>query len=155
MDRYSFLADLLAVASDCIENADNGCPYDVFVSPGEPPADCSHIAAYWNGSTMLGGSEKCLMKVRENFTISMNRCCLKNLGEDFDPILEDEDARCFIKDFETMLECVMCNIYEVLKDYVRTGQEVAVSGGMLDRAASGGCYGATIEIAFTRHHSCC
>ena len=103
MDRYAFMADLVTLAADCVGNAAGGCPYDVFVSPGEPPADCSHIAAYWTGSTVMAGSDKCLIKVREQFSVSLNRCCLRNIGEEFSAALEDDDARCFVTDFGALL----------------------------------------------------
>jgi hypothetical protein len=155
MDRYAFLADLVVTASDCVGNAANGCQYEVFVSPGEPPSDCSHIAAYWTGSSVMSGSDKCLIKVRENFSISLNRCCLRNIGEVFDAGLEDDDARCFIKDFEALFECLICEVNTVLKPYVRSCQDVVVSVGQPHNTTSGGCYGGVINISFTRHHPCC
>lgn len=155
MDRYAFLADLVTLAADCVGNAAGGCQYDVFVSPGEPPADCSHIAAYWSGSTILPGSDKCLIKVRESFIVSLNRCCLKNIGEEFSAVLEDDDARCFVTDFGVLFECIICGVADVLKSYVRTCQDVIVRAAQPDRAAAGGCYGGLLEVSFVRLQPCC
>jgi len=155
MDRYAFLADLVTLAADCVGNATGGCPYEVFVSPGEPPADCSHIAGYWATSAVVAGSDKCLIKVRETFVVSLNRCCLKNVTEEFSPALEDDDARCFIADFGAMFECLICEVSAVLKPYVRTCQDVIVKVGEPDRTAAGGCYGGVVEISFIRHQPCC
>ena len=155
MDRYAFLADLVTLAADCVGNAAGGCQYEVFVSPGEPPADCSHIAGYWSGSSIMRGSDKCLIKVMETFVISLNRCCLKNIGEEFDPGLEDADAKCFIDDFGALFECLVCEVTTVLKPYVRTCQDVIVKVVQPDQTAGGGCYGGTVEISFVRHQPCC
>lgn len=155
MDRYAFLADLVTLAGDCVGNAEGGCAYEVFVSPGEPPADCSHIAAFWTGSTIERGSDKCLIKVREQFSISLNRCCLKNIGDEFNPALEDDDARCFIADFGALFECLVCGVADVVKPYVRTCQDVIVSVSEPNDAAEGGCYGGVIDISFTRLQPCC
>lgn len=155
MDRYAFLADLVTLAGDCVGNADGGCEYEIFVSPGQPPADCSHIAAYWVGSQILPGSDKCLIKVRESFAISFNRCCLKNIGEEFSAALEDDDTRCFIADFGVLFECLVCGVADALKPYVRSCQDVIVKMGEPDRVAEGGCYGGLVEISFVRHQPCC
>lgn len=154
MDRYAFLADLVTEAANCVGNTTNGCQYEVFVAPGEPPADCSHIAAYWTGSMVMPGSDKCLIKIRETFAVSLNRCCLDNIGEEFDAALEDADAKCFIDDFGAMFECLVCNVAAVLKPYVRSCQDVLVKVGKPDRTASGGCYGGLVEISFVRTQPC-
>lgn len=155
MDRYAFLADLVTLAGDCVGNGAGGCQYEIFVSTGEPPADCSHIAAYWTGSSVMGGSDKCLIKVRETFAISLNRCCLKSVGDAFDAGLEDADAKCFIDDFGALFECLVCSVADVLKPHVRTCQDVIVKVGQPDRSAMGGCYGGMVEISFVRHQPCC
>lgn len=155
MDRYAFLADLVTLAAGCVDNIGGGCKYDVFVAPGEPPADCSHIAGYWTGSTIMSGSDKCLIKVREQFSVSLNQCCLKNVGDEFDPALEDQDAKCFIDDFGALFECLVCGVGDVLKPYVRTCQDVIVRMGEPNPVAEGGCYGGVVEVAFTRLQSCC
>ncbi len=155
MDRYALLADLLITAADCVGNPINGCQYDIFVSAGQPPADCTHIAAFWTGSSLMPGSQKCLMKVRESFAISLNRCCLSNVGETFDPGLEDADAQCFLNDFGTLFECLLCEASNVISTYVKTGQDVNVSVAQPDSSADGNCYGGIIEISFIRHQPCC
>lgn len=156
MDRYAFMADLVTVAADCVGNtSDRGCPYEVFVSNGEPPADCSHIAAYWTGGSLLPGSDKCNIQMQENFSVSLMRCCLANIGEEFDAGLEDDDARCFVTDFGVLLECLVCNVHEALKPYVRSCQDVVVRAGNPDRSAAGGCMGGTVDISFTRIQPCC
>lgn len=156
MDRYGFLADLVTVAADCVNNtAVRGCPYEVFVSPGEPPADCSHIAGIWTGASIRPGTDKCLIAVEESFAISLNQCCLKNVGEQFDPVLEDDDARCFITDFGALFECLVCNVHTALKPYVRNCQNVEVKVAQPDEEPQGGCYGGVITISFDRFHGCC
>jgi len=155
MDRYAFMADLVTLAADCVGNTLGGCPYEVFVSNGEPPADCSHIAARWLGGQVLAGSEKCLIKTRERFAVNLNRCCLKNIGEEFDPALEDDDAKCFVTDFGTLYECLICETPSVLNTFVRTCQEIVVRIAETERAPMGGCYGGEIMIEFTRVQPCC
>ena len=155
MDRYGFMADLVTTAADCIENVDRNCPYNVFVSNGEPPSDCSHIAAYWTGASTTVQSEKCRIVVRENFKVSLSRCCLKNVGEEFDPVAEDADASCFVKDFGDLFDCLVCEAATVLKNYVRTCQDVVVKIASPDHSPSGGCYGGIIDISFIRIHPCC
>lgn len=156
MDRYAFMADLLTIAADCVGNASTkGCEYEVFVSNGEPPADYSHIAAYWTGSTVLPGSDKCLIQMRESFSVSLMLCCLSNIGEEFDAGLEDADARCFVNDFGALLECLVCNVGVALKPYVRSCQNIMVEIGNPDRSAAGGCMGGTVDISFTRLQPCC
>lgn len=156
MDRYGFMADLVTVAADCVNNtAVRGCPYEVFVSNGEPPSDCSHIAAYWSGSSILAGSDKCLIQTRESFRVSFMQCCLTNINPEFDPMLEDDDARCFVTDFGALFECLICETPRVLKNYIRNCQDVVVRVGDPDRMAAGGCMGGTIEISFTRMQPCC
>lgn len=155
MDRYAFMADLVTVAADCVGNTTaRGCPYEVFVSNGEPPADCSHIAAYWTGSSVLPGSEKCIIQVRENFSVSLMLCCL-SMEETFDASVEDAEAKCFVTDFGELFECLICNVQEALKPYVRSCQDVVVKIGNPDRSAAGGCMGGTIDVSFVRFQPCC
>lgn len=155
MDRYAFMADLVTVAADCVGNtAALGCPYDIFVSNGEPPADCSHIAAYWTGSSVIPGSKKCSAQVRETFSISLMRCCL-SMDVDFDAGTEDAEAKCFVTDFGSLFECLVCHTEDALKAYVRTAQDVLVKVGNPDRSAAGGCMGGTVDISFTRFQPCC
>jgi hypothetical protein len=155
MDRYAFLADLVTMAADCVGNASGGCEYEVFVSPGVPPSDCSHVAAYWIGSEILPSSDKCLVKVRERFAVSLLRCCLKNVGSEFDAVLEDDDARCFITDFGALFECLICEVAGVLRPYVRTCQDVLVKVGQPDSMTDGACYGGIVEVSFVRIQPCC
>lgn len=155
MDRYAFMADLVTTAADCVQNPERGCEYDIFVSNGEPPADCSHLAVYWTGATTIPGSEKCLIQMRETFSVSLMLCCLKNIEAEFDPAAEDDDARCFVTDFGNLLECLVCETNRVLANYVRTCQDVVVKVGNPDRSAAGGCMGGTIDISFTRFQPCC
>lgn len=153
MDRYAFMADLVTLAADCIGNQD--CPYEVFVSNGEPPAECGHIAAFWEGSSLTAQSDKCRIVVRENFKVSFNRCCLKNTGEKFDSVAEDSDAQCFLAEFGDLFECLVCEINTVLKQYVRTCQNVTVRVARPDHEPRFGCYGGMIDISFERHKGCC
>lgn len=156
MDRYGFMADLVTVAADCVANTGTrGCPYDVFVSPGDPPADCSHIAAFWTGSAIRPGTNKCLITVEETFMVSLNMCCLKNVGEEFDPSLEDADAECFVRDFGALFECLVCNVQTALKPYVRNVQDVEVKVAEPEEGPQGGCIGGQIAISFERFHGCC
>lgn len=155
MDRYGFMADLVTVAADCVGNsAALGCPYEIFVSNGEPPADCSHIAAYWTNSAVLPGSQKCSVQVRESFSVSLMRCCL-SMDTDFSAAVEDAEAKCFVDDFGALFECLVCRFEEALKPYVRTPTEIAIKVGNPDRSAAGGCMGGTIDISFVRFQPCC
>lgn len=153
MDRYGFLADLVTAAANCVPNAP-GCEYDVFVGVGVPPQDCSYISANWTGSIMRPASAQCRMLMHETFELTLNRCCLKNIGEDFDPVLEDDDAQCFIRDFGTLVECVACELPNILLPYVKTAQAVSFGAARLDPTADGGCYGGSITIGFDRVQPC-
>lgn len=157
MDRYAFMADLVTVAADCVQNTSvRGCQYEVFVSNGEPPADCSHIAAFWTGGTIVPGSDKCLVKVRENFRVSLNRCCLKaDMEAEFDPAVEDDDAKCFVTDFGALFECLVCNVQTALKPYIRSCQDVMVKVAQPDNSPQGGCMGGMVDISFVRLQPCC
>lgn len=156
MDRYGFMADLVTVAADCVSNTPaNNCQYEVFVANGEPPQDCSHIAVFWTGGSIIPGSDKCMVSVRETFRVSLNRCCLKNIGEEFDAVLEDDDAKCFANDFGALFECLVCNVQAALKPYIRTCQDVMVSVASPDSSPAGGCMGGMVDISFTRLQPCC
>ena len=153
MDRYAFLSDLVTAAANCVPNAP-GCEYDVFVGLGSPPQECSYIAAYWVGAIMLPVSANCRMVMREQFELTLNRCCLRNIGEEFDPALEDDDALCFIRDFGSMLECIACELPAVLEPYVRTAQNVSLKASRLDQVSDAGCYSGAIAIEFDRVQPC-
>lgn len=156
MDRYGFMADLVTVAADCVGNtAARDCPYEVFVSNGEPPQDCSHIATFWTGASIVPGSDKCLVKVRETFRVSLSRCCMTNNGAEFDAMAEDADAKCFVTDFGNLFECLVCNVTVALKPYIRTCQDVLVKVASPDLEPRGGCMGGMVDISFIRLQPCC
>ena len=154
MDRYALLADVVTVAGNCVGNATGGCPYSVFVSNGQPPADCTHIAAYWVSSTILGKPQRCLTPVRETFRVSLNIACLTNIGEEFDPAKEDADAMCFLTDFGNLFECLVCDVEPIIATYVNTGNSVSVSSAVPDNLVRGMAYGGYIDISFTRNQPC-
>lgn len=154
MDRYALLADIVTVAANCVGNTTNGCQYSTFVSNGQPPADCTHIAAYWVSSDVIPGSRQCLTSVRETFRVSLNIACLTNVGEEFDPVKEDNDAMCFLTDFGNLLECLICEAEPVIATYVNTGNNVSVSAAVPDNMVRGMAYGGFIDIKFTRVQPC-
>lgn len=153
MDRYAFLTDLVTAAADCVPNAPD-CTYDVFVGLGEPPQDCSMIAGYWRGAAMLPVSANCRMMMQERFDLILTRCCLKNVGENFDPALEDDDALCFYRDFGALMECMACDLKTIIEPYVRTAQNVSFRGAETDPEVAAGCYTAGIAITFDRYQPC-
>lgn len=153
MDRYAFLSDLVTAAANCVPNAP-GCEYDVFVGLGIPPADCSHIAAYFVGTAMLPQSSNCHMMMRERYELMLNRCCLRNIGDEFDAGLEDDDALCFLRDFGALMECIACELPTIIQPYVRTAQNVSFKAARADTQSEGGCYSGIIAIEFDRRQPC-
>jgi hypothetical protein len=153
MDRYAFLTELVTAAADCVPNAPD-CTYDVFVGLGDPPQDCSMIAGFWRGATMLPQAANCRLAVRERFDLILTRCCLKNVGENFDPLLEDDDARCFYRDFGALFECLACDIKDILSPYVKTAQVPSLRVADMDGEVNAGCYTAGIAIEFDRYQPC-
>lgn len=155
LDRYALLSNVLVIAGQCLDLSAPTCEYEVFVGLGDPPQDCSVLSARYLGGRLTGADfGKCILPVEEEFEIILTRCCLTNTGEEFDPVKEDNDARCFLDDFGTLFECLACYITsEVIADNSCRDPFIRVFD--LDDTVRGNCYTGRIRFGFTKSISCC
>lgn len=136
---------------DCLDQPT--CEYQSFVTLGDPPQNCSYIAASWAGSQAAFTDRRCENYTEESWTITINHCCLKNDRElEFNPVLEDSDAQCFLADFDLIYECLICNLGELLPSI--DCEDRFVRSARPDQSVRGTCYFAEIEFGF-RYKICC
>lgn len=154
LDRYAILANALVVARDCIGITD--CEFDTFVSLGDPPQECSQLTGRYLREDVRPAIEgdRCRQTLSPEFEIIFNRCCLTNNPEDFSPSLEDDDARCFMDDFGTLLECLVCYLGQQLPQDVACKNQY-VRASTVDDVSQGGCYTGRIRFGFDVMISCC
>lgn len=147
IDRYQIAADALTLALSCLDNSD--CTYMSFVSVGDPPQDCSFISASPEGVVSIDyDMDRCILTDEESFSITINRCCMTNSsGLEFDAVKEDADARCFWQDFDTVYNCLRCDLASIMPSGLNCDTPV-VKRGRPDARENGGCFSATIEFSF-------
>lgn len=153
MSLYTISALILSEIQLCL--VDNTCKYDYFVSMGEPPADCSSISTYYLGSNIIDKNANPCIKTRiDKFEVMITRCCMEQ-NPNFDPVVEDRNAKCFLDDYEIILDCLVCNINDALAQYNINCKLNNVRGSGTDRAPMGGCYSGSINIEIERFIGCC
>lgn len=145
-------ANILSLARECLEPFE--CPYDVFVSNGDPPADCSSISAHWRDAQIDNASNQCHTVINESLEVTLIRCCQTNDTMDFDPVKEDADARCFLRDFGNLFECLVCRVKEVLGAVDSTCANPFVQIASAE-GVQGGCATGRIIISFQHVQNCC
>jgi hypothetical protein len=84
--------------------------------------------------------------------VSITRCCA-NEQIDFDPALEDSEAKCFLDDAELLLQCIHCNAKTALEPWI-VGCNPVILDIQFDDEAEGGCYSATIRIEIPKDVCC-
>lgn len=130
------------------------CEYKVFISLGEPPADCNSIALWYSSSSRnRSDNSDCITQYLDStLNITITRCCVTaDASPTFSPAQEQKDAECFYADFESLLTCLTCN--DILDDWI-TSCGANISSIRWDNSKSGGCYSATISLFFTEEICC-
>lgn len=140
---------LLQMIRSCMGG--DSCDYNLFVSLGAPPAICNSIAAYIEEALHNGAdSDMCNTVTDDIIVIMLTRCCGET--EDFDPMAEDAEAKCFLRDLFALKTCLLCNIGDTLDPY--THCHPTLDGIAFDGEREGGCYSAAIRISLSEI-SCC
>ena len=153
MSVYTISGIILSEIQSCFD--DVTCDYKYFVSVGEPPADCSTITAHHTGSVLNDRKAgTCLVTRRDSFEVMITRCCMK-LSEEFDPAVEDENARCFYNDYDEILSCLVCGLGDALSAFSTNCKLLKVRSSSFDRAPMGGCFTGYIRIEIERFEGCC
>lgn len=149
---YSVLRDLLDQIVTCLGDP---CPYQVLVSRGMPPADCSSIAAWYGGSRRDRDSAECATDLYEtSLSFTVTHCCITpDQGVGFDFEREEIEAECFLENLMAIRECLACEATAVVGSRM-TGCGALVSSVSVDPEPRGGCYSATIRVDIVESECC-
>lgn len=131
------------------------CPYQLFVSRGMPPADCNSIVARYDGGRRNDReSNDCDSVFEEEIVVTLTKCCVTpDIQTNWNPVLEDAEAKCFYDDLALLRQCLICNGMTALEPYV-DGCKPYVTATVLDPMSEGGCFSGSIVIRF-RNVDCC
>lgn len=149
---YQILRDLLDQIVECLGDP---CPYQVFVSRGYPPADCSSIAAWYSNSNRASENQDCQTTIYDtDLKFTITHCCVTpDTGIGFDFEREEIEAECFLTNLAAIRECLSCSATDTVSQYI-LGCGALVTSVVADPEARGGCYSATVTIAIEEDDCC-
>lgn len=149
---YDAADTVLGVIGDCLGQ----CEYELFVSQGRPPAECSSIAVWPAMSTRAEARvQRCHHPRRESLVVTLTRCCAVVDAQDvYQPQIEDREARCFSRDLDRILRCLACNLPAALKANGMRCDEQLVGEVTFDEQRMGDCYSANIRLDTSRLLGC-
>lgn len=146
---YDAAAALLAEIRTCMGG--DSCDYAMYVSLGAPVAACNSIVAWWDHSSRDDdSSDECNLVMESRLIVGIIRCCGER--EEFDPVAEDADAKCFLDDLFILKTCLACNAAMALEPYIHC--EPYVEDLAWDDEKEGGCYSAALSITMSEYQCC-
>ena len=142
MGSYDALRGLLDDIQACM---DTECHYKTFVSLGIPPAECDSIAAWMSYQRRTEDNSECQNAYFDHaVNLTLTRCCINtDAAKEFSHASEQEDAQCFLRDIDALINCLTC---ESLANLESSDCGSTIGEISYDLEKEGGCYSATITL---------
>lgn len=157
---YDMMDDIITSLSDCTGLS---CAYESFVGMGRPSdpvgENCALIGIWKDEGIPAFRDYGKNIFLTDKYHIRMSRCCgdidtslIRNLSAGFDEQL----ARCFYDDVETVFCCLLEMLPSILNEYGDISCKPQVIDSLkYDDSLLGTCFGAVFTFTITRGRVCC
>ena len=155
MRRYDLLSDIRDRVQACLGA---GCSYKLVIARGRPPHECDQVA-FWVGDDDASYFEDCSdgacdeTRTFSVFIELVRICAQPQASVNFDFASEEQQARCFYNDLDSLECCFDSGPWTQLKrdhgiDQIRRNRT------KIDPTSRGGAFSARIELTVSLQQCC-